>query len=167
MRDKLKHLALLAVVAFAVVAVPAWAATVITGKQVRNGSLTGADVRDRSLGPREFSAATRSAFRGSTGPQGPAGVSGPVGATGAQGPPGTFSTASVVIRQESSFAAASARCQSGERIIGGGGQHVFPVDEKSALIESYPSDNGAAPDSWNARVANPTHAVMAYAICAR
>ena len=71
-----------------VVGGPAGAANLITGKQIKdgtvagrdvaNGSLTGADVRDGSLTRRDFG----------TLPQGPQGPGGPRGATGARGPAG-------------------------------------------------------------------------------
>ena len=46
-----------AVVAGLLVALPATAATLITGSQVRNNSLTGKDVRNKSLTKRDFAAA--------------------------------------------------------------------------------------------------------------
>jgi hypothetical protein len=67
----------------------------ITGKQVKDGSLTGRDLANRtigaakirtgSLGIAEMSVAAVAALRGATGA---AGSQGPVGATGPQGPPG-------------------------------------------------------------------------------
>ena len=76
------------------------AATVITGKNVknsslsgadvRNSSLTGSDVKDKSLSPGDFNGSVTGA-QGATGPQGPkgdTGAQGPKGETGAQGPKG-------------------------------------------------------------------------------
>ena len=70
------------------------AVTLVTGKQIKdgtvrgrdvgNGSLTGADVADRSLSPADFSGSVQ----GPTGPQGPAGPSGPAGSKGDPGPKG-------------------------------------------------------------------------------
>ena len=72
----------------------ATAATLITGKQVknssltgvdvRNRSLTGADVKDKSLTPRDFDGSVV----GATGPPGPAGPAGPAGVAGATGADG-------------------------------------------------------------------------------
>jgi hypothetical protein len=76
------------------------AATVITGKNVMNGSLTaadvknssltGTDVKDKSLSPGDFNGSVTGP-KGDTGPQGPkgdTGAQGPRGDTGAQGPKG-------------------------------------------------------------------------------
>ena len=63
---------------FIVLGGSAYAATVITGKNVQNGSLTGKDVKNKSL--------TRKDFRGSV--PGPKGDTGPRGATGATGATG-------------------------------------------------------------------------------
>jgi hypothetical protein len=68
-----------------VVAGSATAASLITGKQVKNGSLTGLDVKDRSLTARDFKGSLR-------GPVGPAGTPGAAGATGATGPAGPAPT---------------------------------------------------------------------------
>ena len=62
----------------------AYAAASITGKNVRNGSLTSADIKDHTLRARDFKLGELP--RGPQGPQGergPAGVRGPAGAAGA------------------------------------------------------------------------------------
>ena len=71
------------------------AATVITGKNVKDssltgadvkkGSLTGSDVKNKSLAPADFNGSV-------TGPQGATGPQGPKGATGAPGQNGTNAT---------------------------------------------------------------------------
>lgn len=70
----------------------ATAASLITGKNVRDDSLSGADIRDGSLTRADLAAeATSSAKRGPRGRRGPRGLSGPpgpAGAPGAQGVPG-------------------------------------------------------------------------------
>ncbi len=70
----------------------AYAATAITGSDVRNGSLTSADVRDHSLRARDFKAGELpSGPKGDTGPAGPKGDTGPAGADGQPGPAGKVS----------------------------------------------------------------------------
>ena len=67
------------------------AATVITGKNVKNGSLTGIDVRNRSLTGKDVKdkSLTPIDFSGSVqGPKGNTGAPGPKGDTGDTGPPG-------------------------------------------------------------------------------
>ena len=63
----------------------AYAATAITGRDVRNGSLTSADVRDHSLRARDFKAGELP--RGRHGDPGPAGLKGDAGPAGPQGEP--------------------------------------------------------------------------------
>ena len=83
----------------------------LSGKQIRNGSITGADVRDRSLTAADFNGSVQGprglpglqgpigpmgltgpmglpGARGENGPAGPQGLRGETGATGAQGPRG-------------------------------------------------------------------------------
>ncbi len=75
----------------------AGAGLLITGDNVENHSLSGADIRTRSLGPRTFSLAAKAELQGTRGPAGPTGQrgqrggqgpAGPQGATGATGPQG-------------------------------------------------------------------------------
>ena len=56
----------------------------VRGRDVGNGSLSGADVADRSLTPADFSGSVQ----GPAGPQGPAGAPGPTGSPGQRGPAG-------------------------------------------------------------------------------
>jgi Collagen triple helix repeat (20 copies) len=68
------------------------AATVITGKNVKNSSLTGADVKNSSLtgGDVKDKSLTTSDFNGSVqGPKGDTGLQGPKGDIGAKGDTGT------------------------------------------------------------------------------
>ena len=58
-----------------------YAAIVVTGKNVKDSSLTGRDIRNRSLTISDFAEAP-------TGPQGPAGPAGQNGSTGRPGPAG-------------------------------------------------------------------------------
>ena len=76
----------------------AYAATAITGSDVRNESLTSADVRDHSLLARDFKAGQlpsgpkgdpgAAGLKGDSGPAGPAGPVGPAGPAGEAGPAG-------------------------------------------------------------------------------
>jgi hypothetical protein len=72
----------------------ATAALMVTGSAVKDGSLTGKDVRNRSLGTRDLSPKARGALRGQQGlagppgPQGPKGDAGPKGDQGDAGPRG-------------------------------------------------------------------------------
>src|SRR5262245_23922043 len=64
------------------------------GTDIINGSLTGADVKDHSLTPKDFKGAQRGprgakGAQGSAGPAGPAGAAGPAGPAGAKGDNGS------------------------------------------------------------------------------
>jgi hypothetical protein len=67
-----------------------YAAITITGRNVRNGSLTTSDIRNHSLLSRDFKTGQLPA--GKTGPQGPQGAQGAPGARGLQGRPGSDAT---------------------------------------------------------------------------
>jgi hypothetical protein len=61
----------------------------ITGSDIRNGTVTGADIKDRSLGVVDLSPQARAALHGATGAKGATGATGAKGATGATGTAGT------------------------------------------------------------------------------
>ena len=98
-------------VAVAVGGGTAFAATqLITGKEIKNSSITGADIKDGTLGAAEFSRAAKSVLKGSAGPQGPqgptgvagvAGVAGVSGAIGPKGDPGRSALAILLPRERS------------------------------------------------------------------
>ena len=87
---------------FVALAAPALAAPVkravkqvLSGKQIKNGSITGADVRDESLTPADFDGSVRGprglpGLQGSTGPMGLTGAIGPAGPMGSAGPMGAI-----------------------------------------------------------------------------
>jgi hypothetical protein len=77
-----------AVVAMAIVGGgAAGAARLITGKQVKDGSITGWDIKNHSLKPVDFKGSVRGP-RGHPGAEGPRGAQGPQGTQGPQGPAG-------------------------------------------------------------------------------
>jgi hypothetical protein len=73
----------------------AYAAVTITGKNVRNGSLTGADVKKNSIGSKQVAGLQANDFKtgtlrtGPIGPQGPPGAQGAPGSAGTPGAPGS------------------------------------------------------------------------------
>jgi hypothetical protein len=60
----------------------------LTGRDLRTGSVTGRAIRDRSLTAKEIAGGLPAGPRGATGPAGPRGATGPAGARGPQGEPG-------------------------------------------------------------------------------
>ncbi|HWU24039.1 MAG TPA: collagen-like protein [Nocardioides sp.] len=66
----------------------ATATSLITGAQIKDGTVTGRDVKDGSLGTRDLAASARAQLRGQTGPSGAPGSPGPTGPSGEPGSPG-------------------------------------------------------------------------------
>lgn len=64
------------------------AGSLITGKQIKNGSVTSADIKNKSIKRADLAPRARST-RGTTGLAGPRGFAGPQGTTGERGQPGT------------------------------------------------------------------------------
>ncbi len=67
----------------------ATAAKMITGKEIANGTVTGADVMKGTLKAKHLTAGAQESLKGATGPAGPAGPAGPGGPQGAPGPAGS------------------------------------------------------------------------------
>lgn len=83
----MRHLLLTAVAVTLCCAASATAASVITGKQIKNNSVSTKDIKNRSLRAIDFRPGTLR--RGPAGPAGPAGVPGPAGGAGPAGPAGS------------------------------------------------------------------------------
>jgi Collagen triple helix repeat (20 copies) len=123
----------------------ATAAFVMTGKQIKDGTVTGKDVKNRTLGTKKLSKKAVSSLkgqRGPAGPQGPQGPAGPQGAAGPQGPTGDTGAAGPLgpkgdtgVAQITTRTAGiaftvnggtgehkeqAAMCQAGETVVGGG-----------------------------------------------
>jgi hypothetical protein len=80
---------LIAVIAIlAVTGTTATAATLITGKQIKNGSVTRADIKNGSLGAGELTRAARASLRGQKGTNGTNGTNGSNGLNGTPGAKG-------------------------------------------------------------------------------
>lgn len=121
---------LLAGMAVLALAGGAWGASKINGKSIKTGTITGKQVKDHSLTRKDLRGSVRGP-RGKTGkqgPMGPQGVPGPQGAAGArgpQGPAGPTLAARIVSAQASGSVAAgdadsvSAYCPAGTTAISG------------------------------------------------
>lgn len=122
---RIAHVAMLAAVVFALaLGGTAVAGKLITGKQVKNGSLTSADVKklsgddiaERGLTSQDFAELV-------TGPAGPEGPEGPDGEHGEQGPPGSSGLVYKIEPYDVPKDAAhtwSAFCPAGTTVLGGG-----------------------------------------------
>ena len=151
------------------------AATLITGKDVKNHSLTKKDFKGSVRGP-----------QGIQGPQGQQGIQ---GLKGDKGDTGAAGATSVKVRTASkaisgTFDTIDVFCEEGERAVGGGGE-AYPGAAR--LISSRPGvktlrfsglsfyyeaadpTTGQTPDAWRAtgdRGSSPSGSISAYVICA-
>lgn len=136
------------------------------------GLITGAQIKDHSIGYVDISTLAVGKLRGRVGrvgPPGPQGAQGPAGATGATGPAGTtgtFSSANVQVVNSGqvpvnpeSAGQAEATCPAGTKLIGGG------MITGATYIASAPAGN-----AWLAGVFDTStsvaSSVTAYALCA-
>jgi hypothetical protein len=102
--------------------------------------ITGADIKNGSIGLKDMSKRAKRALKGKTGPAGPAGATGP---TGPQGPAGPNSISTTVRRADftsdgSGTARGEVRCPDGMVAVGGS------VSQGADLytVTTVPSDDG-------------------------
>ena len=173
---------------FAALASSAVAATVITGKQVKdssltgrdvkNSSLTGNDIKDKSLAAKDFNGLVQgpTGLRGVAGPTGAAGPAAAAGETGQTGPAGPVSLQYVigppVTLPANTNVTGNVACPSGKSVTGGGAS-IITAGSDVIIDSSYPSDNASDADSirdnaWSVAYDNPTASAASfrvYAIC--
>jgi hypothetical protein len=126
----------------------------VGAKQIKANAVRTGEVKNRSLLARDFKAGQLPA-----GPRGPAGVPGPAGP---QGPAGSTKVPVRVGPEDSPRS--TAKCQPGERAVGGGG---FSVD--GFLYDSSPSVTEGTPTDWQAAAGTPDGGfgtAQAYVVCA-
>jgi hypothetical protein len=162
------------------------AVSLVTGKQIKdgtvrgrdigNGSLTGADVADKSLSPADFSGSVQGPAgpQGPTGPQGPRGlqglqgVAGPQGVKGDPGVPG-LSSLRYVTSEAASVGGGSKKglyiyCDTQKVLAGGLSTNSFA--DQAQLVQSAPLNGGVG---WYVSVKNEGSSdmtVYGWAICA-
>jgi hypothetical protein len=131
------------------------AATKITGSQIARGTITGKNVKNDSLTPTDF----RGSVRGARGAQGPQGPPGPT----VLGQLTTVASAQVPFGPSDTVQTAIAYCPAGQRVISGGGASI--TDEEIAA--SIPA---GARIGWGVigvdLVDSGGEYVQAYALCA-
>ena len=159
----------------------------IDSREIKNSSIQGTDVKDKSLTPKDFQGsirgpAGRDGATGATGAPGLAGATGPSGAKGDKGDDGDTGPAgatNVVTRTgtqfavtRNGFASGTATCNAGERATGGGVSAdtnvFFPQVTESLPVGSTP------PTGWKVTVglhdqattAPATASMTPYVVCA-
>lgn len=131
------------------------------------GLITGAQIKDHSIGLNDLAPAAVAKLHGARGPSGPQGAS---GATGAQGPAGTFLTGKLSFQSSGAqpvnagaVGVAQALCPAGSVVIAGGG-----ATNGQSLWGSFPSTS-ASLTGWSAGAtaySTLSSTVTAYAVCA-
>jgi hypothetical protein len=182
MRSRLTYANVMATVAvFIALGGVSWAAVRITGRQVVNGSLTGKDVRNGTLGRPDLGFRVKDGGIGPQGPAGPRGIPGTAAAKGDPGPPGppgqtgatgTFSTAGVTIRTQQASgdgqALDVAECASGETAIGGGVTGAQGSTPNATTTNPLDQSGDGRPDAWaGGSTGEGTVEVTIYAVCAQ
>lgn len=158
----LKMAAVCAVVALGVGAASATAASLVTSKNIKNGTIQMVDM----------SASAKRALKGNTGAPGAPGSVGANGANGAQGPAGGFDPAKVKYIEGPTVTVAPgdpgisiAWCPAGTKVVGGG--QFFALANGGLTVESsQPRPQG---DGWIAGFSNTGSVdgeATAYAVCA-
>jgi hypothetical protein len=170
---------------FAALGGSAYAAVTVTGKNIKDGTITGRDVKNRSLGTSKLSATAVSSLtgqRGPAGPQGEKGEPGPAGPTsakgeagpaGPQGPAGPAGPSGIsgweyrvsegVYLPSGVSNPTQANCTGGKKALGGGASATYA---NAYVIDSAPTDDGTG---WVVRSRNTSPfpaTVYAWVICA-
>jgi hypothetical protein len=146
----------------------------ITGKQIKDGSVGLADLSSKTKKALKGQRGPRG-FTGVSGPTGLAGPAGPAGAPGAQGAPGGFdpnkvsySSGPIVTVSPGNEATSVAPCPAGSKVIGGGFYSIAWLDGGLYVTDQGPLDDGSGwfMDFYNSASALDNADVQAYAVCA-
>jgi hypothetical protein len=126
----------------------------VGANQIRTGGVRSSEVKDRTLGARDLTVGARRFLKSQEGAQGP---QGPQGERGPQGPSGTgggsvgltYKTVTGTALPGGDPSGATATCDPGQRVTGGGVRVDNDVD--AAARESYPNLGNTA---WTGFVGN-------------
>jgi hypothetical protein len=176
---------------FAALGGSAYAAVTVTGKNIQDGTVTGKDVKNRSLGTKKLSTKAVSSLTGQPGPAGPQGAKGdsgqqgPAGPTGETGPKGETGPAgpqgpagpagpSAISGWEYRVSPGvylppkvanpvQANCPGGKKALGGG---ASSTGTNAYVIDSAPTDDGTGWVVRSRNTADSPATVYAWVICA-
>jgi hypothetical protein len=176
---------------FAALGGSAYAAVTVTGKQIKDGTVTAKDVKNRSLGAGELSQGAIASLSGDRGPAGPQGapgpqgipgeqgLPGPIGETGApgpqgdQGPPGLsqieYKASEGVGVGKGQTVPDRVNCSSGKSVLGGGAAQ-FPSGGAMRIVSSAPGGEFADSTGWSVQVHNAgdsSFSAYTWAVCAK
>jgi len=166
---------------------------ITSSSQVKDGALTGADIKNHSLQARDISPSVLGAFvppsqgstgpagpqgpKGDTGPAGPQGPRGDAGPQGPKGPPGVSDYQVFTTTQEfGPFGIGGSWCgapnantsNEGWIVVGGGAEFSSEdVQAGAAVVDSWPNTNDSNNPGWNIQINNTAlkDPVTVYAVC--
>ena len=170
----------------------AYAAVTVTGKQIKDGTVTGRDVKNRSLGTSKLSPSAVSSLigkpgpagpQGDRGPQGPAGATGPRGETGLAGPAGPagpqgpsgvsgweYRVSPGVYLGSNVANDTQADCPDGKKALGGGASDAVAGTTRphgnAYVSTSAPTDDGTGWVVLSRNTSSTPAVVYAWVICA-
>jgi hypothetical protein len=167
---------------FAALGGSAYAATSVTGADIKDRTVTGSDIKNRSIGSGKLSATARASLTGkqgpagSRGPKGERGEPGPTGPQGPAGPAGLNGVAGYEYRTDGRYIEPgtylrwTVLCTGGRHALGGGvsTEGGGLVLSWARVLETAPA--GSEPYGWTVSVKNEgTSRIREYAwvICAR
>lgn len=166
-----------------VAATSAGAAALITGAQIKNGTVESIDIKNGSIKALDIATGAKASLRGEPGAPGAPGTPGTPGNPGAPGAPGvsdyTLVTSGVTsVPASGGTGVARAICPPGLRVISGGGYLAIGSLADTALTSSAPDavDGNGSPiwvssataNAWTVSASNDSaiaHDLQAYAIC--
>ena len=130
---------------FMVLGGSAVAATAVITKssQVKNGALTGADLKKGSVGADRLSAAAQASLKGQTGATGPQGAQGPAGPAGAAGAKGETGAAGPRGLQGEKGATGDQGPQGEKGDTGAAGENGAPGQDGAPGLDGLPGADGA------------------------
>ena len=175
---------------FAALGGSAYAAVTVTGKQIQDGTITGKDVKNRSLATAKLSKGAIASLSGDRGPAGPQGapgpqgmpgeqgLPGPIGETGPQGPQGIQGPAGI---SEIEYKVSGGVSVPKDHTVGdqvdcngknvlGGGVAQFPSGAPMRVVSSAPGGPNGNSSGWSVQVHNEggsNFSAYTWAVCAK
>jgi hypothetical protein len=102
------------------------AALLITGKQIKDNTVTTKDIRNGTLDTKDMSSKTIASLKGARGPAGTTGPSGPAGSSGVSGY--QFVSNSAVVAAGAGSDGVTATCPAGKRLLSGAASWTDSLD---------------------------------------
>jgi hypothetical protein len=152
----------------------------MSGSAVAASLITGEQIKDGTIQTKDISKTTRAKLAGPAGPTGERGPAGPAGRNGKDGNDGALGISHTTVRLAQAEVAphssgvARAHCLPGEEATGGGGDLAAAggaldrIDRTEPTSGEEATPEGSSPDGWLARGFNDENVAQtltAYAVC--